>query len=332
MGFWQGLDQGLTYVMEDKARKKELEDARQERAAERQSNIDLEEARYNRSKEDAAAIRLQENKDSLQKAFLPVYVERLQQFEAAKRVSAGAASLLEIFGDSTDPTVTALRNNPQVADAIWQQMTKAREAASAKGIELSLDPQTLLDNIVVSGSGEPIPTFTMEGLPTINTFDDLAQALVTFAAPSPTASAELKPEYGLIADPGNLAEGRRLYETNLFTIAGQARDKVLKDAGDDANGTGQRAFDKMSNTIEAASKGDPASMAELQSTYGQKAFEATAATSSLYTAALVDTPEFKPFADEYKIKLQLKQILDDPAATQTQKDRAKVELDKRGGL
>jgi hypothetical protein len=195
-----------------------------------------------------------------------------------------------------------------------------------------LDPQTLLDNIVISGSGEPIPTFTMEGLPAISTYDDLAQALVTFAPPSPTASAELKPEYGLIPDSGNLAEGRKLYETNLFKIAGQARDQVLENAGDDVNGVGQRAFDKMSNTLEAASKGDPAAMAELQATYGQQAFEATAATSSIYTAALVDTPEFKLFADEYAIKLQLKQILDDPAATQTQKDRAKVELDKRGGL
>jgi hypothetical protein len=51
MGFWQGLNEGLTYVMEDKARKKELEDARQERAAERQSNIDLEEKRSKRDRE-----------------------------------------------------------------------------------------------------------------------------------------------------------------------------------------------------------------------------------------------------------------------------------------
>jgi hypothetical protein len=332
MGFWQGLNEGLSYVMEDKARKKELEAARQERLDERTASIALEETRYNRSKEDAAAIRLEENKARMQQAFLPIYVERIQQQEAATRVTAGAANLYGIFGDSTDPKVTALRNNPAVADAIWQQMTKAREAAAAKGVELPLDMQTVLDNIVISGSGEPIPTFTMEGLPMINTYDDLAQAMVTFAPPLPTASAELNPEYGLIADPGNLAEGRRLYETNLFTIADQARNQVLENAGDDVNGVGQRAFDKLSNTLDAASKGDPAAMAELQSTYGQQAFEATATIDSKYTTALLDTPEFKPFAAEYAIKVQLKQILDDPAATQTQKDRARVELDKRGGL
>jgi hypothetical protein len=318
--------------MEDKARKKELEAARQERLDERQSSMDFQMKQYQLQKEDAASIRSEENKSRLQQAILPIYVERLQQQEAASRVTAGAASLLKIFGDSNDPKVVALRNNPAVADAIWQQMNKARDAAAAKGLELPLDMQTVLDNIVVSGSGEPIPTFTMEGLPTINTYDDLARAMVTFAAPSPTASAELKPEYGLIPNSGNLEEGRKLYETNLFTIAGQARDQVLADAGDDVNGVGQRAFDRISNTIDAASKGEPAALAELQSLYGQKAFEATAAIDSKYTTVLMDTPEFRPFANEYSIKLQLQQILDDPAATQTQKDRARVELDRRGGL
>lgn len=330
MGFWQGLNEGLTYVMEDKARKKELEAARQERAAERQADIALEEKRFQRGKEEAAALRLEENKNRLRESLVPLYVQRQQEIDAATKVSAGASQLYDIFGDSTDPKVVALRNNPQVADAIWTEINKRREEAAKSGVILSIDLQTLLDNLVVKGSGEVVPVTLDAALIDVTDFEGYVSSVSKLSTPLTSATAILSPEYGLIPNAKNLEEGRKLFDTNLYTIAGQQRDALLADSQTDTTGEKQKAWDKLNNTIQAATKGDAAAVATLRDTYGQQAFEATVATDNMYTAAIVDTPEFAPFAETYNLKAQLVGILSDPTATDTDKATAKDKLAQLG--
>ena len=330
MGFWQGLNEGLTYVMEDKARKKELEAARQERAAERQADIALEEKRFQRGKEEAAALRLEENKMRMRDALVPLYVQRQQEIDAATKVTAGASQLYDIFGDSTDPKVVALRNNPQVADAIWTEINKRREEAAKSGVILSIDLQTLLDNLVVKGSGEVVPVTLDAALIDVTDFEGYVSSVSKLSTPLTSATAILSPEYGLIPNAKNLEEGRKLFDTNLYTIAGQQRDALLADSQTDTTGEKQKAWDKLNNTIQAATKGDAAAVATLRDTYGQQAFEATVATDNMYTAAIVDTPEFAPFAETYNLKAQLVGILSDPTATDTDKATAKDKLAQLG--
>ena len=95
MGFWQGLDQGLTYVMEDKARKKELEDARQERAAERQANREYQ-------LEDQKAA----NKLVIDKAMAELLSKTVLYDSEAKDI-AHELSVLKSMGVSEDVLTTA---------------------------------------------------------------------------------------------------------------------------------------------------------------------------------------------------------------------------------
>jgi hypothetical protein len=326
MGFWQGLNEGLSYVMEDKARKKELEAARQERLDERQASMDFQREQYNLQKEDSAAIRKEERTSRLQETFLPVYADFKKRQMEATAVSGKAENLYKIFGDSNDPKVVALRNNPAVAAGLWESITKVQEKAAGQGVKLKIDLPTLLANIVVNGSGEPIPLLTNQGIPKIETFDDLATAVATFSVSMGTATAELSPEFGFIPDPANLVEGRRLFDKTLFTIAGQERDRILEAAGDDSNGAGQRAFDNISKYMEAASSGDAAARAELEGMFGQQAFEATTDLNNIYTNALVDTPEFKPYMETIEIKRELLVIVNDPNSTEERKNGAKQRL------
>lgn len=330
MGFWQGLNEGLTYVMEDAARKKELEAARQERASERQADIALEEKRFQRGKEESAALRLEENKMRMRDALVPLYVKRQQEIDAAATVTAGASQLYDIFGDSTDPKVVALRNNPQAADAIMTEINKKREEAVKAGVTLSIDPQTLLDNIVIKGSGEVVPVALDAALIDVTDFEGYVSSVAKLTTPLTTATALLSPEYGFIPNAKNLEEGRKLFETNLFTIAGQQRDALLADSQTDTTGEKQKAWNSLNSTIQAADKGDAAAVATLRDTYGQQAFEAAIATDSRYLAAISDTPEFAPFAETYNLKAQLVGILSDPTATDTDKTTAKDKLSQLG--
>jgi hypothetical protein len=337
MGFWQGLNEGLTYVMEDKARKKELEAARQERLDERQANMDFQMRQYEIQKADAAAAAEAARVDRLQEIALPLYVDRAKQEAEVKRVTAGAQSLLSIFENSEDPNiindpkVIALRNNPSIADKLWKDITAVREKAVSQGITLPVDPQTLLDNMVVTGSGEPVPLLTSGGFPKINNYDDLVEAAATFSAPLTTAEAELDPEYGFIPDPTNLVEGRKLFEKNLFTVAAQERDRILKEAGEDVDGAGQIAFGKIEKLLKDAGT-DPAARAELERRFGQQAFDATITLNSPYTNALSDTPEFGAYMTQFKADtVRLQEIVADPNSTPAQKTAAQEELDKRIG-
>lgn len=334
MGFWQGLNEGITYVMEDAARKKELEAARQERIAERQANLDLEESRYKRSKEDAAALRLEENKQRLKEALVPLYVKRQQEIDASQVVSSSAQQLYDIFGDSTDPKVVALRNNPQVADAIFKDFTAKREkAATEQGIELSLDLQTVLDNIVVKGSGEVVVASIDPALIDVTNFEDYVSSVAKLSTPLTSIEANIKPTYGLIPNAKNLDEGRKLFETNLYTIAGQQRDAILagvKGPEGDPTGEKQKAWDKLNGIIEAASKGDAAAEATLKDTYGQQAYDATASVNNIYTKAISGAPEFAPFVEEYNLKTELVGILTNPNSTDADKATAKDKLTQLG--
>lgn len=331
MGFWQGLNEGLTYVMEDKARKQELAAARQERLDERQANIDFQTRQYEIQKSDAAALRAEERANRLQEIALPLYIERKKQEAEVNRVTAGAENLYNLFGDSTDPKVVALRNNPLVADALWKEITARREAAATtKGVKLSIDPKTILDNIVINGSGEPISILSDEDFPEITNFEDLAAAAAKYSEPLTTVSAELSPEYGFIADPTNLKEGRELFKQNLLIVAGQERDRILKEAGEDPTGEGQKAFDTIAKLIEAAGT-DAAARAELEAMFGQKAFDMTANMGSAYTIALTETPEFGGYAKYRAETLKLEEIVADPTATPEQKAIAQEELNRRRG-
>lgn len=330
MGFWQGLNEGLTYVMEDKARKQELAAARQERLDERQANIDFQTRQYEIQKSDAAALRAEERANRLQEIALPLYIERKKQEAEVNRVTAGAENLYNIFGDSTDTKVVALRNNPLVADALWKEITARREAAASKGVKLSIDPQTILDNIVINGSGEPISILSEEDFPEITNFEDLAAAAAKYSEPVTTASAELSPEYGFIADPTNLKEGRELFKQNLLIVAGQERDRILKEAGADPTGDGQKAFDNIAKLMEDAGT-DAAARAELEAMFGQKAFDMTANMGSAYTIALTETPEFGGYAKYRAETLKLEEIAADPTATPEQKAIAQEELNRRRG-
>ena len=289
MGFWQGLDQGLTYVMEDKARKKELEDARQERAAERQSNIDLEEARYNRSKEDAEAQYKRQRTDAWADNLTKLQVEKVIRDREASAMSATASKFISRLGDSDPELSAALAKNPAVAAALEEQAAEAEKTAKKAGLSFPYQGEVLAGMIDWSPTG----TATLAPPPPVNfapqTQEEYISSLATLVTPTqPTINAALSADIFFIPDPANLKEGEALVDTKILDLANQ---KFL------SMDSSMEGYVDLQKSIEEYPTANSAGRIMLQKEFGLPAYQAVVGMDNVYTQGIDKSPRFSDFAD-----------------------------------
>lgn len=310
MGFWQGINEGLTYVMEDKARKKELEAARQERIDERQANLNLEETRYKRELAQRETEYKRNRTDSWADSLVKLQVQKELDDRTAKTMTAGAKSFIDKLGDSNPELSAALAANPSVAAALEEQRASAEMEAKKHGLAFPYQGETLANMINWSSTGEA----TLAPPPPINltpqTQEEYVQSVATLATPSqPTIAATLNADVFFVPNPDNLKKGEELVDTKVLDLANQK----LKSMGEDAEG-----YAELKNKIDQYSTADSAGRIELQKEFGLPAYQEVVGMNNIYTQGIDKSPRFTDFANI----TYLQSVIAAQDSTQDEKTRA----------
>jgi len=329
MGFWQGLNEGLTYVMEEKARKKELMDAKQERMDERAA-AQAERAADRAAAREEAQARI---KAAGITAFAPLAIAYANQNKAPGAMLAKQSDLLKRLGDTVDPEdpkVKALMADPFQAAALEDQIRTAELKRQEGGIsdDSIFRGQSLLDIAVgITPAGEAVVfPDPFEVLSQIDFSDPIAvaKAQSSFSVPERVVDVRLDPKVYFTADPELLKEGRKTFDQILLK---DVQRKLL-----DPN----LPVAEKANLLDAAdkySKGDLAAQIQLQDQYGYTAFKGLVGMNSAYISDAKNDPQFTTYVTRYteELKVQTQALIDSPTASQADKNKA-IALRRTWGL
>jgi len=328
MGFWQGLNEGFTYVLDEKARQKELADAKQERMDERDAAKAERDAERAAAREEAQA----RIKAAGITAFAPLAIAYANQNKASGEMLAKQADLLGRLTDvdKEDPRYLALAGDAFQASALEDQIRAEEVKRQESGNrDLSLfKGQNLLDNAVgITTAGEPVifPD-PFELLAEIDFTDpvSVAKAQARFAVPERVINVRLDPKVYFTADPALLEEGRKTFDQVLLK---DANNKLL----DPNLPVGEKA--NLLDAIDKYGKGDLSAQVELQSKYGYTAFKQLIGMNSAYISEARDDPQFTTYVTKYTSELdaETKALLADPDLSQADKNKT-IALRRTWGL
>lgn len=313
MGFWQGLNEGLTFVIEEKARKTELEQARQERAAEREAA---------KAEREAAAKTARE--DRLSEIVFGALVEKQKRDADAKVVSEEALQFFQRFpADSKNPNLEVLKNNPAQAAQLEKEL-RAWEVKNAGQVPM---PQgdALWDFIVVTPTGQAksvLPEGDINLHPT--SYEEAAKSVAGIEETSgPTAVAQIKPTLYGTPNTENMKEARRALEQEVLKKANAALALVAGDAGADSD---------LRDAIGQFSNPNSEGYTKLMNLYGQDAFNTVASLGNAFSVAALQDPSLSNFSARRTEDINLaNEVLNDPASSASEIAQAKELLNRAYG-
>lgn len=317
MGFWQGLNEGLGVIREEKARKRELEARQQEIETEREIRKQEREQDWQRQIE---MFKMQQTQ-GFQEALYTQYAKREQAKLEAEGLRGKANTFLSRIGDVDDPRVAQLASNPAVAAQLEDKYQEIQIGLAQKGIDpIPLEGQTLLDALTVQGSqGQVLPVdITPDDIAAVTSQEDFFKTLFELSQPVvPTVSASFKPEVYLVPDPKNLQEGRNLFDQLVLEQANAYLEQNAGDANVDA---------EIRPLIEDYAKEGSAAKTKLRSMFGVTAAATLLETSgNPYLSGIQKDPQLAPFlAQAYAASEQqkLKAIVDNPGTPPDQRQEA----------
>lgn len=303
MGFWQGLNEGLDVVREEKARKKELETRQQEIETERDIRRQEREQDWTRQKE---MLSLQQ-RASWQEALYAEYAKREQSRAAAGALRDKADLFLSKLGDIKDPRVDDLRSNPAVAAQLEDTYQAILIEQNKAGIDtVPLEGQALLDAFTVQGDGgQVIPVdISIEDIATISSQEDYFKTLFELSQPTtPTITASFKPEVYFRPDPTVLKEGRAMFDDLVLQQANAYRDSIAGDANEAA---------KIDDMLKGYATEGSVERANLRARFGAAAAETLLASGdNPYLTGLQKDAQLAPFIKEAEVN-KLKAGIEDP--------------------
>ena len=331
MGMWQGILEGMNQVEAKKTREKELQDARDERAKEFQQQLDVEELRYKRSKADEDARYVRGRKDDASdaasalatkrtEALMPLVIQRIQDAKAAKTITSSAQALYDRFGDSEDPKLKILKENPAVAAKVQEQLLAAEKTAKEKGLDIPFSGQGLLENIIIARTGDAEYVEPDYGSILSTPIEDaagFAKVAAELTAPLPSATFVLDPSIYYIPDTKNIGEAGKAFDTMVIQQASAAQAALPESAA---------GWTELQNLMEGYDGKDPSARVKLRSLYGQKAYEALASSDNPIAKTIVDSPEMITFSKISEAKITLRQIITSPTADADTKAAAQRKL------
>lgn len=311
MGFWQGMNEGLTYVLDKKA-EKESED--------RAYAFKTEE--YQRQLRDGRLDRLLELK-----------IARAEKGREASALTNQAQTLYSRLSeeDLSDPRAQALLNNPTMAAELAKQVAALEEKRALAGYNgPPLQGQNFLDMFTVydDETGTVAPAaMTIEDLMELDVNDPAVyeQAVLDLTSTQGGgAYVTINPSAYYVPNPELLAEGRTAFNELVLQ---EARRELLGITGeDDASVTAQgnllRQIDnyKTENSVERL---------ELQDKYGYSVYKKLLATDNPYIQDFKNDPQLARFHFMYAEE-QARAILADPEASQADRDGASAWLRSQG--
>ena len=312
MGFWQGMNEGLTFVLEEKARKKELEDARQERAAERQASITLEEVRHKRQGED----RVRETMFNLR-------MDKATRDAQSEALKVEAAPLWQLYEGSTNPKLEVLKTSPAAAAKAYALVSELMEKSAAASVPM--DRETALDFIFINSSGEVesvAPDLNMENYePTWEGAAAYRRATETVTQPNVVVSVDPK------AYARTSTENIRVVSDAFNkTVLAAANADLARLAPDDVTGKAN-----LMNLIEGFGNTDSQQYFTLASAYGQTAYNMLVAPGGEFALAAQSAPQFRVYEIDRRATIEAaKMTIDDPSSPPAAIEAARADLRQLG--
>lgn len=329
MGFWQGLNQGLGIVQEEKARKRELEARQQDIQDERAIRAKEREEDRKYAREDY----LFQLGESRRDALLTVFAKREADKAAAQALTGKANLFLGRLEGSMDPRVAALANDPATAAALYDKVKEIETARAEKGIELPpLQGEVLLDLLTVqvpdTGQVKPVDV-DIEDLMGMDLTDrtQYEKLMIELSQPTTRVYADISPEAFRIPDPERLKEGRALFDQEVLRLANASLKENAGDVGVSAD---------LQRQLEGYGKEGSAERFALQEQFGAAAAaNLLALEGNPYIQDLNKDPQLAPFVGQAYVNIEqqnLKAIVDNPATPPDQRQEAIDLLKTRHGV
>ena len=323
MGFWQGMNEGLTYVLEDKARKKEQDALRQERMDERTA-AQAEKIADRAYAREQMMFQLNEGRrDSL----LGLFAKQEADKAESQKLTGQAQAFFSRVGEDAieDPKVQALMNNPRLAAQLEEQAQALEKDLATKGVDAPpLRGQNLLDALAVfdpDTGAVAASNITLDDLMSMD-LSDRSNYEKTMLDLSRTqgggdAYATIKPDAYRVADPKKLEEGRKMFDQLVLR---QAQTELAN--LDEASGE----WADLKAQIDGYREENSAERLAIQDKYGYGAYKTLLETDNPYIQGLKNDPQLGQFSTMYTAEAQLRAILADPEASQADKDGAAARL------
>jgi hypothetical protein len=322
MGFWQGLNEGLTYVMEDKARKKELADAKQERMDERAA-AQAEKSADRAYQREQMLFQLNEGRrDNLLGLFAKQEAEKAE----SQKLTGQAQAFFSRVGEDAieDPKVQALLKNPRLAAQLEEQALALEKDMATKGVDAPpLRGQNLLDALAVFDPDTgtvAASNITLDDLMSLDMSDhsNYEQTMLDLSRTQDGGGyATIKPDAYRVADPKKLEEGRKMFDQLVLRQAQADLASIDEASGEWADLKAQ---------IDGYREENSAERLAIQDKYGYNVYKTLLGTDNPYIQGLKSDPQFGQFSTMYTAEAQLRAILTDPEASQADKDGAAARL------
>jgi len=329
MGFWQGLNQGLGVVQEEKARKRELEARQQEIQDDRAIRAKEREDDRKFAREDYMFQLGESRRDAL----LTVFAKREADRAASQALTGKANLFLGRLEGSMDPRVAALATDPATAAALEDKAIAIETARAEKGIDLPpLQGEILLDllTVQVSETGQVKPVdVDIEDLMSMDLTDrtQYEKLMIDLSRPTTGVYADISPEAFRIPDPKRLEEGRALFDQEVLRAANAYLTENAGDASVD---------EKMRPLIEGYAKAGSAERFALQEQFGAvAAANILSMENNPYVQDISKDPQLAPFVGQAFVNIEqqkLKAIVDNPATPADQRQEAIDLLKTRHGV
>lgn len=312
MGFWQGMNEGLTFVIEEKARKTELEQARQERVAERQFSIDLEQTRYDRA-----------SADRVREVMFQLRMDKGTRDAEGEKLKQEAAPLWQLYEGSDNPKLEDLKASPAAAAKTYAIVSDLMEKAAAASVPM--DRETALSFVFINASGEvesTAPNLDMESYE--STWEGAAAYRKALETPTePNVVVSVNPEAYTRTSTENIKVATDAFNKNILAAA-----NAELAAMDPMDTTGQSQLMKL---IEGFKNTDSQQYYTLASRYGQTAYNMLVAPGDEFALAASKAPQFMNYKIDRQATIEAaKMILDDPTSTPESIQAAKSDLMQLG--
>ena len=325
MGFWQGINEGLSEVMAQKERQRELEARQKESEQEREFR-----------RQEAAAARTFEAEqfmtqlaESRRDNLIGLYANQRQQEQEASALSGKAQSFLDRFVGVDDERIAALASDPRAAATLEDQLREVEVQRAKSGLDLPpLQGEALLDLLVVkipeTGEVRPVDV-TLDDLLTMDLSDPKAyqETVLDLGRTQPGVEASLSPSASFIPDPTVLKEGRALFDAEVLRSAQAELASLDSNSGD---------WSDLKAKIDSYGDENSSARTELQDTYGIGVAVSLLSVDNPFITSLKSDPQLFRFvypASEIKV---LNEIISDPNAPADQKEEARSLLAEKYGF
>jgi len=324
MGFWQGINEGLSEVMAQKERQRELE-ARQR---------ETEQEREFRRQEVAAARKFEADQfmtqltESRRDNLIGLYANQRQQEQEASALTGKAQSFLDRFAGVDDEDIAALASDPRAAAALEDQLREAEVQMAKAGIDRPpLGGEALLDLLFVkvpeTGEVRPVDV-TLDDLMSMDLSDRKVyeETVLDLSRTQPGVEASLSPSIYFTPDSKVLDEGRALFDSQVL----RAANEQLKTL--DSN---SREWSDLNAKIDSYKDEDSSARVELQDMYGVGVAIKLLGSDNQYITSFKSDPLLSPYVSaaiplrEEGIRT-LNGIINDPNASEADKEEARFLL------